>query len=160
VGVEVGVDAVSIDSAIARLQDISQALTSVVIKSAPDYPIENEEPLPMSVAYLASGSFEAVNKDALKFLPKVNVEFHFSRVNLKQAYQQIYAVALEYSKRLQGDPTLAAAVHTIYGNGDDTVPFTVRPFVWRERTATSAAFATQMLMFEITLKTLESPINP
>ena len=147
----------ALDNAIARLQDISQAMTSVTIKSAPDYPLENEEPLPMSVAYLASGSFEAVNISTIKFLPRVNVEFHFSRVNLKQAYQQINAVALEFSQRLQGDPTLNAMVDTIYGTGDDTIPFTVRPFVWRERTATMSAFATQMLLFEITLKILESP---
>jgi hypothetical protein len=156
---EIGVDAMSVDSAIARLQDISQALTGVTIKSAPDYPIENEEPLPMSVAYLSGGSYEAVNKTTIKYLPKVNVEFHFSRINLKQAYQQINSVALEFSQRLQGDPTLNTTVQTIYGAGDDSIPFSVRPFIWRESTKTTSAFATQMLLFEITLKTLESPIS-
>jgi len=159
--IEIGVDAMTnaIDDAVTRLQEISRSLSTVSIKSAPDYPLENEEPLPMSVAYLAGGSYEAVNKDTLKFLPKINIEFHFSRTNLKQAYQQINAVALEYSRRLQGDPTLNAAVQTIYGAGDDTVPFTVRPFIWRERMTGMSAFSTQMLLFEITLKTLETPIT-
>jgi hypothetical protein len=160
VGVEIGIDAMTnyLDDAIARLQDIALALTGVTIKSAPDYPIENEEPLPMSVAYFSSGSVDAMNSTTTKLIDKVNVEFHFSRLNLKQAYQQINTVRVEFARRLHGDPTLNGTVDTIFVNGEGDIPCTVRPFIWRERTATMSAFATQMLMFEITIKQLESPL--
>lgn len=103
----------AIDNAVARLQDLSQACTSVTIKSAPDYPVENAEPAPFSIAHLASATGIVQSAGMLKFLPVVNVDFYFSRINLKQAYQQLNSVALEFTQRLAGDPTLNGTISTI-----------------------------------------------
>lgn len=148
-----------IDNAVARLQDISQAMTSVTIKSAPDYAIENADPLPMSVAYLASGSFQAMNATTTIFLPVINVEFHFSRQNLKQAYKDIYAVALEFSQRLHGDVTLNGYVDTIFTSDNQSIPYTVRPYSWGKPTNTAPEFFTQMLLFEIPFKYITTPTS-
>jgi len=150
----------AIDSAIARLQDISQALTGITIKSAPDYPIENVDPLPMSVAYVSAGRFEALNATTTLLFPTVNVEFHFSRLNLKQAYQQINAVVFEYAQRLAGDPKLNGTVDTIFTNDDGSIPFTVRPFNWGKPAGSNVDFFTQMLLFEIPIKIMTTPTAP
>lgn len=108
----------SIDDAIARLQDLSLACTSVKIKSAPDYPVENAEPAPFSIAHLQSGLVTTEGSGMLKFLGVAHVDFYFSMVNLKQAYQQLDLIALEYMQRIGGDPTLNGKVSTIdYGAG-------------------------------------------
>ena len=147
----------AIDNAIARLQDISQAITSVIIKSAPDYPIENVDPLPMSITYLAGGRAQALNASTLILFPQVNVEFHFSRLNLKQAYTQINSVALEFSQRLSGDPTLNGKVDTIFTSEDGTLNYTVRPFNWGKPAGSNVDLYTQMLMFEINMKIVSTP---
>lgn len=103
----------AIDSAVARLQDLSQACTSVTIKSAPDYPVENAEPAPFSIAHFSSGSGETQGSGMFKFLPVINVDFYFSAISIKQAYQQLNLIALEYFQRLGGDPTLNGTVSTI-----------------------------------------------
>src|SRR3990167_11423168 len=95
----------AIDNAIARLQNIAAACTSVTFKSAPDYPVDNVEPFPCSVCYIGGGQFVLTNATIHHNFPTINLELHFSRVNLKQAYQQIDAIALEFPKRLAGDPT-------------------------------------------------------
>jgi hypothetical protein len=150
----------SINNAIARIQDISLAMTSVKIKSAPDFPIENIDPLPMSVAYLAGGRAQAVNASTVNFFPNVNVEFHFNRLNLKQAYQQINAVALEFSKRICGDVNLQGIVDTAITSEDSSFPFTVRPYNWGKPHGSNVDFFTQMLLFELSLKIIEVPTAP
>lgn len=140
----------SIDNAIARIQALSQALTSVTIKSAPNYPVENAEPFPFSVAYLGGGQLQFGNATTLYHFPALSVEFHFSRANLKQAYQQINAVALEFGKRLAGDPTLNGTVSTIVGGGEQRISYTVHPFEWGQ-------IQSQMLLFTVPYKALESP---
>lgn len=149
----------AIDNAVNALQALSLAMTSVDIKSAPAYPIENIDPLPMSVAYLAAGNLMKINYGMLEIFPQINVEFHFSRLNLKQAYQQINAVAYEFSQRLSGDPTLSGAVDTLF-SADAGVPFAVRPYNWGRPQGSNVDFFTQMLLFEIVVKIVESPITP
>jgi len=58
----------AIDNAVNALQALSLAMTSVDIKSAPAYPIENIDPLPMSVAYLAAGNLMKINYGMLESL--------------------------------------------------------------------------------------------
>lgn len=156
-----------IDTAIARLQDIALALSTIpdvagnliAIKSAPDYPIENLDPLPMVSTYLSGGEFHLTNATIHHNFPVIAVEFHFSRVNLKQAYKQIYAVAVEFPQRLAGDPTLNGSIQTIVGGGDNPIPYTVRPFVWKEQTQTQAQLLTQMIRFDIPIKLLKAPVT-
>lgn len=147
----------SIDDAIARIQDIALALTGVAIKSAPDYPIESLDPLPMVSTYLSGGEFQFTNATLHHNFPSIAVEFHFSRLNLKQAYQQINSVAIEFPQRLAGDPTLNNTVTTIVSGRDNRIPYTVRPFTWREQSTTQSPLITQMLMFTIPVKLLKDP---
>ena len=62
----------SIDNAIARLQDLAAACTSLTIKSAPDYPIENADPFPFSAAYISSGEFKATNANTTHLFPVIS----------------------------------------------------------------------------------------
>lgn len=140
----------AIDNAIARIQDIALAMTSVSIKSAPDYAIENADPCPFSVAWVGSGTFRATNATQMHNFPAINVEFHFSRINLKQTYQQINAVVYEFSSRLAADPTLNGTVMTIVFGQDAEIAYTVRPMEWGKVT-------TQMLMFTVPVKILQTP---
>ena len=153
----------SIDSAVARIQDIALALTTIppsgtIILSAPDYPIEAPPSFPACSSYLGGGEFMLTNATIHHNFPMIVTEFHFSRVNLKQAYQQIHAVAIEFPQRLAGDPTLTGIVQTIVGGQDSRITYTVRPFIWREQTPTQPGFASQMLAFSIPIKLLKVPL--
>jgi hypothetical protein len=156
----------SIDTAIARIQDIALALNtitdvngnSVVILSAPDYPIEAAPPFPACSSYLGGGEFNMVNATVHKNFPNIVTEFHLSRVNVKQAYKQINAIAIEFPQRLAGDPTLNGTVETIVSGLDNRVTYTVRPFIWREQTNTQSQIMSQMIAFTIPVKLLKSPI--
>lgn len=139
-----------LNGAIARIQDIVDAITTVKFKSFPDFPIENASAFPMSIAYLAGGQFHAVNATMLLNFPVINVECHFSRVSLEQAYTQINAVAKDLPKRLAADPTLNATVETIVFSGDQPISYTVRPYEWGKVTS-------QMLLFAIPVKMLQTP---
>lgn len=75
----------SIDTAIARLQDLVQECTTVAVKSAPDYPIENADPFPMSIAYI-SGVSSYTNASTTFVFPVITLEIHFSRVNLRETH--------------------------------------------------------------------------
>lgn len=155
----------SIDSAIARLQDIALALSTitdtagnpVAIANAADYPVENVPPFPCAIAYLGGGDFNLTNASLHHNFPIINVEFHFSRTNIKQAYQQANAVAIEFPQRLAGDPTLNGTVATIVGGAESRIQYTVRPFPWREQSATQSALLSTMIMFNIPIKLLKSP---
>lgn len=147
----------SIDDAIARIQDIALALTGVTIKSAPDYPIETLDSLPMCTSYLTSGTLYFVNATTQKNFPTINVEFHFSRANLKQSNQQANSVAIEFPQRLAGDPTLNGTVDTIVATANQPINYVRRPFTWREQSATQPPLITDMLMFTVPVKLLKDP---
>jgi hypothetical protein len=153
----------SIDSAIARLQDIAAQLNTipdaagniVTIKSAKDYPVENVEPFPCSIAYIAGGEFRLTNATIHHNFPVIAIEFHFSRTNLLQAYKQSDAVAIEFPQRLASDPKLGGTVDTIIATEGRPVPYTVRPFVWRDE---NPRIMSHMLRFDIPIKVLKAPI--
>lgn len=138
----------SIDSAVARIQDLAQAVTSVTIKTAPDFPVDVAPQLPACITHFTGGS-GWVNARTLQFMPTISVDFLFSRTNLKQAYQQSDAVALEFMQLLAGDPTLNGTVDTIQISRDNPVSFEVGPVVWGDVTL-------HMLSFSVGVKTLES----
>lgn len=144
-----------IDNAVARVQDIAAALTTIPptgtkMHAELDYPAEAGQPFPFSIAYLGGGRFQATNATVHHNFPAIKVEFHFSRVNLKQAYQQINAVAIEFPQRLAGDPTLGGTVQTIVFGGDGEIEYTVRPFEY-------GSIVSQMLEFTIPVKLLKAP---
>lgn len=141
----------SVDDAIARLQDIVQSSSDVTFKSYPDYPIENADPFPMSIAYVADGNFTFTNASIHHNFVQIRLELHFSRVNLKNTYQQINATVLELPRRLAADPTLNGTVETIVATRDNPIAYTVRPFEWGK-------VQSELLQFVIPVKLLKSPI--
>lgn len=140
----------TIDNAIARLQDLVQECTGVAIKSAPDYPIENADPFPMSAAYLSSGRARFTNASTVHVFPVITLEIHFSRVNIKNTYQNINAIALELPRRLAKDPTLNGNVSTILATPENELVWEVAPFNW-------GSIQSEMLKFSIPFKTLQTP---
>lgn len=135
-----------VDNAIARMQDLALACTTVTIRNAPDYPVSDASMLPLSIAHLVEGSGQADTADQTRLLLTANVDIHFNRSILKDAYQKIDAVAVEYLRRLAGDPTLNGTVDTIVF----PVTFTVTPAQWD-------AVQTQMISFVIQFKELTTP---
>jgi len=135
-----------IDNAIARLQSLALQCSSVTIKAAPTYPVEDAGVLPLAIAHLSSGNVNPSDATMARIFPTINVDFHFSRVSLRQAYAQIDAIVQEYSKRLCGDPTLNGNVASIVF----PVQFNITPAKW------DSVF-TQMLSFTIPLKILDAP---
>ena len=135
-----------IDSAIARLQDLAQACTN--IQHAPDYPIEDATALPLVITHITGGDMTVLNASTVQLNPIISVDFHFARVNIKDAYQRIDTIIPEYLQRLGGDPTLNGTVDTI----QFPVPFVVQPAQWDN-------VITQMVSFTVQLKTLEVPIS-
>lgn len=141
-----------IDNAIARIQDIAQACTTVTIKSAPDYPIENADPFPMSIVFVSNISTMATNASTVTMFPVLSMEIHFSRVNLKDTYQKLNEIMIEFPRRIAGDPTLGGAVDTVIMSGDERLEGTVTPFDWGK-------VQSEMLKFNIKFKTLQTPIT-
>lgn len=137
-----------IDNAISKLQDHILACTSVTVRNAPDYPVSDAGMLPIAIAHLTGGTTTAVSATQVKFLVTVNVDVHFARNVLKDAYGKIDKIAIEYIQRLAGDPTLGGTVDTIVF----PVEFTVTPTQWD-------AVATQMISFTVTFKELSIPIT-
>ena len=135
------------DTAIARMQALAQACTTVTIRLAPDYPISDASMLPLSIAHLVEGSGQADTADQTRLLLIANVDIHFARQSLKDAYQKIDAVAVEYLQRLAGDPTLKGTIDTIVF----PVTFTVSPAQWDN-------VQTQMISFVIQFKELTTPL--
>ena len=136
----------SIDNAIARLQALALASTDVTIKAAPAKPVEDAGVLPIAIAHVVSGEGDAI-ADWVETRAVINVDFHFSRISLKQAYTEIDACAAEYLRRLAGDPNLNSTVDAIVF----PVTFSVTPTQWD-------SVATQMLSFSVTVKTKESKL--
>lgn len=145
-----------IDSAVAKLQDHVQACTTVAFKSAPDYPVENAEPFPCSICFIGTETVHFTNATILHIFPALFLELHFSRVNLKQAYQQINAIAIELPQRLAADPTLGGTVQTIVATQDQPLSGEVRPFQWTPQGVTPI-IVSQMLKFVIPIKLLKAP---
>lgn len=137
-------------AAIQRLQALALACSSstVPIRRAPDYPVEDASVLPMAITHLASGQGIANNATTLQFMPVVNVDFHFPRTSLKQAYQYVDEIALTFSQRLAGDPNLNGTV--------DTVVF---PYAFEVGVVDYDEIQTMMLRFSVPLKTLETPTS-
>ena len=136
----------NIDNAISRLQALALQCTSATIKAAPNYPIEDASVLPLAIAHLSTGEVNADNSNTARIKPTINVDFHFSRISLKNAYTQIDAIAQEFSARLCGDPTLNGTVSTIIF----PISFSVSPTQWDK-------IITQMLTFTIPVKVLTNP---
>lgn len=137
-------------AAIQRLQALALACSSsdVTIRRAPDYPVEDASALPMSIAHLASGTATVNNASTLQFMPTVNVDFHFNRAFLKEAYADIDEIALTFLQRLAGDPNLNGTVDTI-----------VFPVSFEIGVVPYDEIQTLMLRFSVPLKTLEQPIT-
>jgi hypothetical protein len=136
-----------VDDAIAKLQDHILACTTVTVKQAPDYPVDNASMLPLAIAHLVEGSGQADTADQVRLLLTANVDVHFARNSLKDAYQKIDKIAVEYLQRLAGDPTLGGTVDTIVF----PVTFTVIPTQWD-------TIATQQISFVVQFKELTTPI--
>lgn len=139
-----------IDSAISRLTTLALACSSsdVTIRHAPDKPIEDATVLPLVITHILSGEATANNATTCQLEPVIAVDFHFSRIWLKQAYTEIDAVVPAFSVRLAGDPTLNGTIDTI----QFPVSFEVSPAEWDR-------VITQMLRFIIPIKTLETPVS-
>lgn len=133
-----------VDNAIAALQDI--ALTCTNINNAPDYPVEDATALPLVITHIVQGDGIADNATMAQLDLTVNVDFHFARVNIKDAYTRINALIPEYLQKLCGHATLNGTIDTI----QFPVTFSVSPAQWD-------AVITQMVSFAVTFKTLETP---
>lgn len=135
-----------IDDAIARLQAIALACTTVTIKAAPSYPVSDATVLPLAIAHITGGTGSADDSTSARLLLTVNVDVHFNRQSLKTSYTQINSFIPEYLKRLAGDPTLNSKVDTIVF----PVTVTVAPAQWDQVT-------TQMVSVQVPLKFLQTP---
>lgn len=137
-----------VDTAIARLQDLVQSCTDTVVKSAPDYPIEDATSLPLAITHITNGTGVKNEYTTVQLIVNLSVDVHFARVNLKDCYQRIDKFIPEFLCRLGGDSTLNGAIDTI----NWPVSFTVAPAQWD-------AITTQMVSFTVPIKTLETPIT-
>lgn len=136
-----------IDNAIARLQDLSQQISGVTIKAAPDYPVEDATVLPMSIAHLRDGSGAGGEATFYPFVHNIGVDFHVSRISLRTAYTQVDSIVPEYIALIAGDPTLNGMVDTVQLNN---VSYTVQPAQWDTIT-------TLCVFFTIPVKIIVTP---
>ena len=143
----------NIDLVVTAIQDLVSNCTTISIKSAPDYPIENADPFPMSIVYVSGVSAYATNSTTTTILPTITLEIHLSRVNLKNTYIKLNALAVEIPKRLAGDPTLNGMVDTIVMTQGEPLVGVVSPFDW-------GSVKSEMLRFTIRFKALDTPIQP
>jgi hypothetical protein len=135
-----------IDDAIVELQTHALALSTVTIRAAPSYPVEDPSVLPLAIAHIIEGSGQADEATTARLLLTVGVDFHFTRTTLKKSYTDIDSVIPEFLKRLAGDPTLDGNVDTIVF----PVTFNVAPADW-------GSIATQAVFFRVPLKFRETP---
>ena len=136
-----------VDDAIQRLQAIALSCTDTEVRHAPDYPIEDATALPLCIAHIVSGSGNAPNATMAHLEFVVSVDVHFARVNIKDAYTRIDKFIPEYLRRLAKDPTLDGSIDTI----QLPVKFNVQP-------AQRDAITTQIVSYDVPIKTLEPPI--
>ena len=101
----------------------------------------------MAIAHLSSGEADTIS-DWAQGRYNINVDFHFSRTSLKQAYTQIDACAEEFIRRLAGDPSLNNTIDTIIF----PITFVVTPTQWD-------SIETQMLSFTIPIKAMKGKIT-
>lgn len=140
----------AIDNAVARIQELALAMSSISIKSAPDYPIENADPFPFVASFPTSGEFWVDNASLMHNFPVVRIEFHLSRVNIKQMQQQINAIVYEFPRRLAGDPTLNATIDTSKMTRDEPVTYTTVVSDW-------GAVKSHTMVFSLPLKLRLAP---
>jgi len=136
----------AIDTATARLQTLALACTG--IRGAPAYPVEDAGVLPLAIAHIVSGDGTAQDFGTNQMRLTANVDFHFNRMSLKDAYTRIDTLIPEYMNRLAGDPKLGGAVDTIIF----PVTFEVSPAQWD-------AVVTQMCSFAVTFKLRENSVS-
>jgi hypothetical protein len=139
-----------IDNAAARLADLARGMTSITIKSAPDYMVENVEPCPFAAIYASGARVYATNSTVLHNYVTIAVEFHVSRVNIKVMQQQANAIMYEFPRRLAGDPTLNGTVETILFSADNPIEATSGPFEWGQVT-------THRILFPVPVKFRPAP---
>lgn len=142
----------NLDDAVSRIQEIVNECSSVKFMSYPEYPIENADPFPMSVCFVDNGTFNFTNATIHHNFPVIRLELHFSRINLKQAYQQINALVIELPRRLAGDPTLGGNIETVLATKDQPAAYRVLDFEYGK-------IKSKMLLFMIPVKTLKSPLT-
>lgn len=140
-----------IDNAIARLQYLALSVDLVepqAVRVAPDYPIENADVLPMSIAHAGAGEFSMASDFGRSF-PNLYVDFHFNRANLKMAYRNIDALIYQYPAILAGDPTLNGQIDSI-----------VFPVSWADPTVVQYdSIQTLMVRFTVPVKILQTPVT-
>jgi len=139
-----------IDDAIVKIQTLALETvynsSSDTIRSAPSYPVESADVLPLAITYISDGSVSVDDITSARLLYTINTDFHVSRTHMKSAFSQLDIIIPDFCKRLAGDPTLSATVDTIVF----PVSFTVAPAQWD-------AVVTQMVSFSIPIKILETP---
>jgi hypothetical protein len=139
-----------IDNAVARLADLALGMTTITLKSAPDYMVENVEPCPFAAIYASGARVYATNSTVLHNFVTIAVEFHVSRVNIKLMQQQANAIMYEFPRRLAGDPTLNGTVETILFSADNPIEATSGPFEWGQVT-------THRILFPVPVKFRPAP---
>jgi hypothetical protein len=133
-----------IDTAIQRVQTLAQACAFDATArkvGAPDYPPEDAATLPLSVAYIASGTATDLEATSTKLIINIGCDVHFDRQILKQTYKMIDTFIPDFVQRLGGDPTLGGSVSTIVY----PVTFSVTPAEWN-------TVVTQCVSFVIPVK--------
>ena len=125
-----------IDDVITRLQTLALLSADVTVKSAPQTPPESAAVLPLSVAWISGGQWEAVTYGDVKMILNIRVDIHVSRTNNKSAFTQINGIIPDFMKRLAGDPSLNGEASTI------VFPATVEvsPAEWKNIQTRMAAF--------------------
>ena len=128
-----------IDTAIQRVQTLAQACafdaTSRKV-GAPSYPIEDAGVLPVSIAYISSGTATDLDASSTKMMINIGCDVHFDRQILKLTYQMIDTFIPDFVQRLGGDPTLGGSVSTIVY----PVTFSVSPADWNTIVTQVASF--------------------
>ena len=141
-----------IDDAIVKIQTIPLPCqynsSGDTVRSAPSYPAESADVMPLAITYIAEGSAQADDVTTARLLYTINTDFHVSRISMKSAYSQLDTIIPDFCRRLAGDPTLTATVDTIVF----PVTFTVGP-------AQCDAAVTQMASFQIPIKIISTPTN-
>ena len=137
-----------IDDAVVKLQAHALALSTVTVRAAPAFPVEDAAVLPLAIAHIVEGSGQADEATTARLLMTVGVDFHVNRTTMKGAYTALDLIIPEFLKRLAGDPTLGATVDTIVF----PVTFTVTPAQWD-------SVVTQAVFFRVPLKFREDPIT-